>query len=71
LVGQAGVTIQTLVHSAAITHDPEHIRILRKAWKAKFARFESELAGGAFRSQGVGKVYSSAMYGSSEAAACA
>jgi hypothetical protein len=71
LIGQTGVTIQTFVHSAAITGDPEHIRILKKAWAAKLERMERELASGAFRAQGVGKIYSTAMYGSSEAAALA
>jgi hypothetical protein len=61
--GQQGVTIQSLVNSVMLTGDQEHLRILRKAWDAKFS---SLLEVPAAR-PGLGKEYSSIMYGSPEA----
>lgn len=61
--GQTGVTIMALVNSVSITGDPEHLRILRKAWDTKFERL---LAIPTTR-PGVGKSYTQNMYGSPEA----
>jgi len=52
-----------LVNSISINGDPEHLRILRKAWDVKF---ESLLKSPATR-PGFGKSYSTIMYGSPEA----
>ena len=67
VVNQIGVTMRAMVHSARITGDPEHIRILNKAWKAKFARLK-KLASDPDYAGGAGKLYSLSMYGSTEAA---
>jgi len=62
-INQIGVTIMALVNSVSINGDPEHIRILQKAWDTKFKRLleipPSRL--------GLGKTYSTVMYGSPEA----
>jgi len=60
---QTGVTIAALVNSVKLNEEPEHLRILRKAWDAKFERL---LIAPAAR-PGVGKTYSTIMYGSPEA----
>jgi hypothetical protein len=62
-IGQIGVTIMALVNSVSITGDQEHLRILRKAWDAKFARL-LEIPP---TRPGLGKTYSTIMYGSPEA----
>jgi hypothetical protein len=62
-IGQTGVTIAALVNSVRIDGDPEHLRILRKAWDAKFAR----LLKAPSARPGLGKAYSTIMYGSPEA----
>ena len=59
-VGQRGVTIMAVVNSISINGDPEHLRILRKAWDVKFAdllEIQPDRPG----------PYSSNMYGSPEA----
>lgn len=62
-VGQTGVTIMALVNSVKLNRDPEHLRVLRKAWDAKFNRLKV-----APRSRpGLGKTYSTIMYGCPEA----
>jgi hypothetical protein len=61
--GQPGVTIMALANSVRITGDPEHLRILRKAWEAKFARLQAEPAA----APGAGKTFSSSVYGCPEA----
>jgi len=62
-VGRTGVTISALVNSVRINGEPEHLRILRKAWDAKF---EHLLTAPTSR-PGLGKTYSTIMYGSPEA----
>src|SRR5690606_34183638 len=60
-VGQSGVTIMALVNSVSINHDPEHLRVLREAWGLKFKKFlEDRLSA----KPGLGKTYSTIMYGS-------
>jgi len=68
LVHQPGVTIRALVYSACITGDPEHIRILRRAWGAKFRRLQAQADAPERTARGQGKVYAHTMYGSTEAA---
>lgn len=63
LIGQTGVTIAALVNSVKTTGDAEHLRILRKAWDAKFKRLKVAPAS----RPGLGKSYSTIMYGSPEA----
>jgi hypothetical protein len=60
---QTGVTIAALLNSVKLNEEPEHLRILQKAWDAKFERL---LIAPAAR-PGVGKTYSTIMYGSPEA----
>ncbi|MEF9438020.1 MAG: hypothetical protein L0922_04490, partial [Candidatus Mariimomonas ferrooxydans] len=60
---QTGVTIASQVNSVVMNHDPEHLRILNKAWNAKFKRL---LVAPTTR-PGLGKSYSTTMYGSPEA----
>ena len=62
-IGQTGVTIEALVNSVRLNKDAEHLRILRKAWDAKFARLRVAPAA----RPGVGKTYSTIMYGCPEA----
>ncbi len=62
-IGQIGVTIAALVNSVRLNGEPEHLRILRKAWDAKFQRL---LVAPTAR-PGFGKAYSTIMYGSPEA----
>jgi hypothetical protein len=60
---QSGVTIAALVNSVRLNGEPEHLRILRKAWDTKFQRL---LIAPTAR-PGLGKTYSTIMYGSPEA----
>jgi hypothetical protein len=62
-IGQTGVTIVALVNSVKLNREPEHLRILQKAWDNKFKRL---LVAPAAR-PGLGKTYSTIMYGSPEA----
>jgi hypothetical protein len=62
-IGRTGVTIEALVNSVRINGEPEHLRILRKAWDAKFER----LLKAPTSRPGLGKTYSTIMYGSPEA----
>ena len=62
-IGQTGVTIMALVNSVSINGDPEHLRILRKAWDKKFERL-LEIP---HTRPGLGKDYTTIMYGSPEA----
>jgi hypothetical protein len=62
-IGQTGVTIAALVNSVRINGEPEHLRILQKAWDAKFER----LLKAPSARPGLGKTYSTIMYGSPEA----
>jgi hypothetical protein len=62
-ISQIGVTIMALVNSASINGDAEQLRILRKAWDTKFKRL-LEIPP---TRPGLGKDYSTIMYGSPEA----
>ena len=62
-INQIGVTIASLVNSVNMNRDPEHLRILKKAWNAKFKR----LLVAPTAKPGLGKSYSVMMYGSPEA----
>jgi len=62
-IGQIGVTIMAVVNSVNLNNDPEQLRILKKAWDAKFARLLKVPK----TVPGVGKTYSQTMYGSPEA----
>lgn len=63
-VGQLGVEVMALVNGVRIAANPEHLRILRLAWGAKFERLLEAPEPG----PGVGKTFSHIMYGSAEAA---
>jgi hypothetical protein len=60
---QTGVVVMALVNSVTMTGDAEQLRILRKAWKAKFQGLLVAPASG----PGLGKTYSTIMYGCPEA----
>lgn len=62
-IGQIGVTVMSLVNSVSITGDQEHLRILKKAWDMKFSRLLEVPKS----RPGLGKSYSTIMYGSPEA----
>lgn len=62
-IGQGGPTIMAHVNSVSLNDDPEQLRILRKAWDAKFAR----LLKAPKTAPGLGKSYSTIMTGSPEA----
>ena len=62
-IGQTGVTISALVNSVRLNREPEHLRILQKAWDEKFKRL---LVAPTAR-PGLGKTYSTIMYGSPQA----
>ena len=62
--GQAGVTIMAHVNGVRLTDNPEHRRILKRAWDAKFERF---LADPPAPGPGQGKSYTSTVYGCAEA----
>jgi hypothetical protein len=59
---QDGVIVMALANSVAMTDDAEQLRILRKAWNAKFERL---LVAPSSR-PGLGKTYSTIMYGCPE-----
>jgi hypothetical protein len=63
-IGQIGVTIMALVNSVSLNNDPEQLRILKKAWDAKFERLLKVPS----TRPGLGKTYGLTMYGSPEAA---
>jgi len=58
-----GVIIMALVNNVQINGNQEHLRILRKAWQAKFERLKTIPS----TKPGLGKTYSVNMYGSPEA----
>ena len=60
---QTGVIVMALVNSVAMTGDPEHLRVLRQAWEEKFER----LLVAPTSQPGLGKAYSTIMYGCPEA----
>ena len=55
--------MSALVNSVTLTRDPEQLRILQKAWKAKFERLRVAPSS----RPGVGKTYSTIMTGCPEA----
>jgi len=59
---QPGVVIMAHVNAARIAGNAEHLRVLRVAWEAKFARLLAEP-----ESAGMGKTYTATMYGCAEA----
>jgi hypothetical protein len=63
--GQPGVVVMAHVNGVRITDNPEHLRVLRIAWEAKFRRLREAPPSG----PGFGKGYTSRMYGCAEAAA--
>ncbi|MGQ9808854.1 MAG: exo-rhamnogalacturonan lyase family protein [Armatimonadota bacterium] len=63
-MGQPGVTMMAIAGAVALFGKKEHLRILRRAW----AGFESAWEKLPAPSPGVGKTYSSSLYGSAEAA---
>ncbi len=60
---QAGVIVMALANSVTMTGDAEQLRILRKAWEAKFQRLRVAPTS----RPGFGKTYSTIMYGCPEA----
>lgn len=65
-MNQIGVTMMAYCNSARITKNTEHLRILRKAWEAKFGHFGKDDGS----CSGVGKLYSHTMYGCPETVGC-
>jgi len=63
LNSQPGVTIMALVNAVTLSGDEEHLRILKKAWEAKFERLKVAPD----PTPGLGKTYSTTMYGCPEA----
>ncbi len=62
--GQPGVTIMAHVNGIRLNHNPEHARVLRKAWNARFEQLlEEPLPPG----PGQGKNYTATVYGCAEA----
>lgn len=64
VAGQPGVTMMALANAVRMHNDPEHARILRKSWTTLFEKLKTQLKA----SPGVGKAFSSTMYGCPEAA---
>ncbi len=62
--GQYGVTVMALVNAVRLAGDPEHLRILRQAWEAKFAALRDAPPPG----PGQGKTYTGTIYGCPETA---
>jgi len=60
---QTGVIVMSLVNSVTLTGDEDHLRILRQAWDAKFKRLRVAPTS----RPGLGKAYSTMMYGCPEA----
>ena len=63
LTHQPGVVVMAYVNAVRIANDPEHLRILRLAWEAKFRRLLDAPKPG----PGQGKAFSSTLYGCAEA----
>jgi len=73
LMRQFGVIMMALRNSVVLTGDEEQLRILRKAWAAKFARLQEELSALLtgedapwFGKESLGKEYGATAYGCSE-----
>jgi hypothetical protein len=62
--GQAGVTVMAMVNAVRLSQNPEHRRVLKKAWEAKF----QALLKGQQSGPGQGKAFTSTLYGCAEAA---
>ncbi len=62
-VNQPGVTMMAHVNGVRFGENPEHLRILRKAWREKFGKLLDQAP-----TQGFGKSYTSTMYGCAETA---
>ena len=62
--GQAGVTVMALVNAVRLAGNPEHRRVLRQAWEAKFEKLLQSQSSG----PGQGKSFSSTLLGCAEAA---
>ncbi|HPM84000.1 MAG TPA: hypothetical protein PLF81_25010 [Candidatus Anammoximicrobium sp.] len=60
---QDGVIVMALVNSVSLTGDADQLRVLRQAWEAKFERLLVAPTSG----PGLGKTYSTIMYGCPEA----
>ncbi len=60
---QTGVTVMALVNGVKLSHDAEQLRILKKAWHAKFEHLRKAPSS----RPGLGKTYSTIMYGCPEA----
>jgi hypothetical protein len=76
LMRQFGVIMMALRNSVVLTGDEEHLRILRKAWQAKFLRLQEELQALLsgedapwFGRESMGKEYGATAYGCGETAA--
>ena len=61
--GQAGVTVMAVVNAVRLANNPEHLRVLAKAWDAKFEKLLDGLVGG----PGQGKAFTATLYGCAEA----
>ena len=62
--GQGGVIMMTMANAVRLLDDPEHKRILRKAWTALFEHRKPDSP----KREGVGKAFGSGLYGLAEAA---
>ena len=60
--GQPGVTVTAHVNAVRLSATPEHLRVLRRAWDARFAALQK-----APSNAGQGKTYTATMYGCAEA----
>ena len=56
------VTVAAHVNAARLSTTPEHLRVLRKAWDARFAALRKDPS-----NAGQGKTYTATMYGCAEA----
>ncbi|MCK5801877.1 MAG: hypothetical protein KAI66_03545 [Lentisphaeria bacterium] len=61
--GQAGVTVMALVNAVRLADNPDHLRVLRKAWDTKFQRLLEEHTSG----PGQGKSFTATLLGCAEA----
>ena len=60
---QPGVSVMAHVNAIRLAHNPEHVRVLRKAWEAKFKALLQAPPPG----PGQGKTYTATVYGCAEA----
>jgi hypothetical protein len=59
---QPGVTMMALVNAVRLAENPEHLRVLKKAWQTKF----SALLEGVGQGPGLGKTFTATLYGCAE-----